>query len=215
VNHHASFFSRSILFTNLLVTLSLAQSPASLTIVSPSAAGAIQAGKALEISVQVAAGKFPNGVAIIGQDPLGATGPNAVVGSTVSFTITPSADTPPGPYEITAVGIDSTGTFASSKPLTVDVERADIPATVSVDPASVSFRYAGDTFPLTVIGTFPGGKYADLTHSTKLIFSSENTSVVVAKSDILTAVGVGQTEVDVQYGTIMVKIRVTVEASAR
>ncbi len=204
-----------MLGTIAFVTLSVAQSPAALIIVSPSATRTIQPGQAVAISVHVASGTYPNGVGILGQDPLGSAGPSPVVGGMVSFTLTVPANTPPGPYEITAFSVDSTGAMVSSKPLTVDVERADIPTALAVDPRSVKLRFVGDTTPLTVDGVFPGGKEIELTRSTKLVVKSANTSVVVVQSGILSAVGVGQTSVDVQYGMITEEISVTVMAGAR
>jgi len=105
--------------------------------------------------------------------------------------------------------------MVSSKPLTVDVERADIPTTLAVDPRSVKLRFVGDTTPLTIDGVFPGGKEIELTRSTKLVVKSANTSVVVVQNGILSAVGVGHTNVDVQYGMITEEINVTVMAGAR
>jgi hypothetical protein len=128
MRHHVRLLtSISLLGTIALVTLLAAQSPAALIIVSPSAGRMIQPGQAVAISVHVASGTYPYGVGILGQDPLGSAGPNTVVGSTVSFTLTVPANTPPGPYEITAAAADSTGALASSEPVTIDVERADIP----------------------------------------------------------------------------------------
>jgi hypothetical protein len=211
MRHHVSLLTNlSLLGTIALVTLSAAKSPAALTIVSPSAGRTIQLGQAVAISVQVASGTYPYGVGILGQDPLGSAGPSPVVGSTVSFTLTVPAHTAPGPYEITAASADSTGVLVSSEPVTIDVERADFPTALLLDPPSVTMRFVGDTLPLNIRGIFPGGPKVYLTHSTKLIFNSENTSVAVVQNNILSAVGVGQTNIDVQYGSVSAKISVTV-----
>jgi hypothetical protein len=105
--------------------------------------------------------------------------------------------------------------MVSSVPITVDVERADFPTALLLDPPSVKLRFVGDTTPLSIRGIFPSGPKVYLTHSTKLIFTSENTSVAVVQNGILSAVGVGQTNIDVQYGSISEKINVTVPASTR
>ena len=213
MRHHVRLLTSIwLLGTIALVTLAAAQSPAALIIVSPSAGRTIQPGQALAISVHVASGTYPNGVGIAGQDPLGFAGPSPVVGSTVSLTLTVPANTPPGPYLVTAAASDSTGALVSSKPFTLDVERADFPTALLVDPTSVKLRFVGDTTPLTIRGIFPGGPKVYLTHSTKLIFTSENTGVAVVQKGILSAVGVGQTNIDVQYGSITATISVTVPA---
>ncbi len=202
--------SISLLGAIALVSLSAAQSSAALIIVSPSTGRTIQPGQALAISVHVASGTYPNGVSIAGADPLNFVGPNPVVGSTVSLTLTVPANTPPGPYEITALSVDSTGAMVSSEPVTIDVERADYPTALLLDPPSVTMRFVGDTTPLTIRGIFPSGPKVFLTHSTKLKFTSENTSVAVVQNAMLSAVGVGQTNIDVQYGSVSAKIAVTV-----
>jgi hypothetical protein len=213
MRHHVRLLTTlSLLGTIALVTLSAAQSPAALIIVSPNAGRTIQPGQAVTISVHVPSGTYPYGVGIVGQDPLGFAGPSPVVGSTVAFTLTVPAYTPPGPYEITAAAADSIGALVSSNPITLDVERADIPTALLVDPPSVSKRLVGDTLLLTIFGVFAGGQEIDLTHSTKLKFNSENTTVAVVQDGILSAVGVGQTNLDVQYGSITAKISVTVPA---
>ena len=213
MRHHVRLLTNlSLLGTIALVTLSAAKSPAALTIVSPSAGRTIQPGQAVAISVHVASGTYPVGVSIAGDGPLGFVGPNPVVGSTVSLTLIVPANTPPGPYEITALSVDSTGAMVSSEPLTVDVERADFPTALLLDPPSVSMGLVGDTLLLTIEGVFPDSHEVDLTHSTKLKFNSENPSVAVVQNGMLSTVGVGQTNIDVQYGSITAKLSVTVPA---
>jgi len=214
MKHHVRLLTRlSLLGTIALVTLSDAQSPAALIIVSPNAVRTIQPGQAVAISVHVASGTYPYGVGIVGQHPLGFAGPSSVVGSTVSFTLTVPANTPPGPYEITAAAADSTGALVSSEPVTIDVEREDIPTALLAYPPAVGVQFfVGNTLSLTVVGIFPSKQKVDLTRSTKLKFISENPSVAVVQNGMLSAVGVGQTNIDVQYGSISEKISVTVPA---
>jgi hypothetical protein len=212
-HHVGSITSISLLGTIAFVTLSAAQSPAPLTIVSPTMGRTIQPGQAVAISVHVASGAYPYGVGILGQDPLGSAGPNPVVGSTVSFTLAVPANTPPGPYEITAAAADSTGALVSSEPLTIDVERDDIPTALLAYPPAVGVQsFVGNTLLLTIVGIFPSKQRVDLTRSTKLKFISENPSVAVVQNGMLSAVGVGQTNIDVQYGPTSEKISVTVPA---
>ncbi len=207
--------SISLLGAIALVTLSAAQSPAALIIVSPSTGRTIQPGQAVAISVHVASGTYPFGVGIVGQDPLGFAGPNPVVGGIVSLTLAAPANTPPGFYKITAAATDSTGAMVSSKSVTIDVEREDVPTALEADPKLVTMRFVGETTPVTIDGVFPGGRRIQLTRSTKLKFISEHPSVAVAQNGILSAVGVGQTNIDVQYGLISEKLSVTVPAGTR
>jgi hypothetical protein len=95
----------------------VAQAPGQLTITSPRSGASVSAGHSLTITVTIGSGIFPKGVAVIAQDPLGNTDVQSVRGSTVTFTLPIPANTPSDSYDITAVGVDSTGALVSSAPL--------------------------------------------------------------------------------------------------
>ena len=63
---------------------------------------------------------------------------------------------------------------------------------------------------IPVISVFPGGRKTEVTSSTKLKFIPQNKNVALGQRGVLSAVGVGQTFVDVQYGSTTAKISVTV-----
>jgi len=102
--------------------------------------------------------------------------------------------------------------LVSSAPVNVVVERADLPTSLIVTPTSVVFGYIGDKVPLTLIGTFAAGVQMDVTQSSHLSLTSENTSIAGVKNGVITAVGTGNTTIDVQYGSVTGKIAVTVPA---
>jgi hypothetical protein len=212
----SAYWGRLIVGLSIVVSLSLinpaaAQTP-SLVISTPQNGAPAASGQALAITVTVASGSYPSGIAIFAQDPLGIAALQAVVGSAVNFAMTIPANTPPGTYAITAVGQNSAGTLVSSTPVNVVVERADLPTSLIVTPTSVVFGYIGDKVPLTLIGTFAAGVQMDVTQSSHLSLTSENTSIAGVKNGVITAVGTGNTTIDVQYGSVTGKIAVTVPA---
>ena len=202
----------SPLATICCIALAFAQPPAALIIVSPSVASVIQPGRALAISVHVSSGTYPKGVAIMAQDPIGSAGFSPIVGSAASFTLSVPANTSPGLYKITAVSADSAGAMVFSRPVTIDVERADVPTQLKVQPSSITLQSVGETLPLTILGVFPGAGAVDVTHSSILKFISEKPEVAIVHDGVYSAVGVGQTNIDVRYGPISEKIRVNVPA---
>ena len=136
---------------------SQAQSTTALAIITPAAILTAQPGQSLTINIAVLLGTYPNGVGLLGQEPIGFAGPVAVSGKSVALTIAIPSSLPLGPYLITAAGTDFNGVFQSFKPVTVDVERADAPTSLVVDPNSVSSWNAGDSLPLTIVGVFSDG----------------------------------------------------------
>src|ERR1700675_4998767 len=103
-----------------------AQSSGRLEIKSPRGGEAITPGRPLVVTVQIASGAFPKGVAVFAWDPLGNTDVQPVTRSTLSFTLQASQNIPPASYQITAVGVDSSNPLVSSPPVTVNVP--DIPS---------------------------------------------------------------------------------------
>lgn len=204
----------SLLGTIALATLSAAAQPAApLTITSPVSGTTVTSGQSFAITVTVGSGTYPPGIAIFAQDPLGGTDLQPVVGSTATFTLMVPANTSPGSYALTAASADSTGADVESAPISVLVERADLPTALTIyPPATLNLRFIGDTNPITVFGTFTAGLQIDVTHSTHLTITSENPNVATVQNGIITAVGSGQTNIDVQYGSITAKLSVTVPA---
>jgi hypothetical protein len=60
------------------------------------------------------------------------------------------------------------------------------------------------------MGTFAGGELVDVTKSSLLVASSENANVAIVQNGAVAAVAAGQTNIDVQYGPITLKVPVTV-----
>ena len=192
-----------------------AQGTVALTITSPTNSAVVTAGQALPVSVNIASGTYPNGLAVFGQQPIGATAIQPVTGPTMSFTLTIPSNTPPGSYLITAAGPNTAGTLVSSTSISVVVERADPPTKLSVHPAMAIFRYVGETLPLSVFATFSDGSMADVTQSTHLSATSEDSSFATVQNGIISAVSSGQTNIDLQYGSITSKIPVSVPSTIR
>jgi Dockerin type I domain len=193
----------------------LAQGTVALAITSPINGAVVTAGQALPVSVSIASGTYPNGLAVFGQAPLGVTPIQPVTGPTMSFTLTVPGNTPPGSYLITAAGPNAAGALVSSTSISVVVERADLPTKLSVHPAMVIFRYAGETLPFSVFATFADGSMADVTQSTHLSATTEDSAFATVKNGIISAVSSGQTNIDLQYGSITAKIPVSVPSTIR
>jgi hypothetical protein len=175
----------------------------------------VTSGRSITVTVTVASGIYPHGVGLFTKDPLEGADLQQVVGSTLHFTISIPTYTTPGPYPLFAVSVNAAGVEVNSAPITVNVERADMPTALSVDPFSLTLRFIGDSLPFTVWGKFAAGLQTDVTQSSYLIVTSENPRVAAVQNDIISAAGSGQTNIDVTYRSITVKVPVTVPSAIR
>ena len=128
----------------------LLQAQTSLQISSPANGSVIQPGTAVAITVQGSGATFTE-VAIIGQAPLGVC--DLVTGPPFQCSMQVPSDVSLGTYGITAVGIDTSGNETDSAPITVDVERSDMPLSVTTDVPQIQLPVGG-SYALRVIGTY-------------------------------------------------------------
>ncbi|MFN0167966.1 MAG: dockerin type I domain-containing protein [Bryobacteraceae bacterium] len=106
-----------------------------------------------------------------------------------------------GKKTITALGSTGPGAGVFSSPITINVENGASITSLTVNPSSIKFQYAGQQIPLVVNGTFSDGSVSDITRSSRVSYLSANPTVTIASADgVLTAGAPGQTMVTVTYG---------------
>jgi hypothetical protein len=180
-----------------------------LVITSPSSGTVVTPGETITTSVTVNSGTYPNGIAIIGGE---AGGPGVFAGPlsgpSASFSVTIPANADSGPFQISADGIDSSGNFDSSFPVTLDVEQSGSPTSLRVDPPSIHLQNVGQSLPLTVIGVSANGSWQGLTQSSLLQMTSNNTAIATVQNGAVEASSPGNTDIQVSYGSLTVSIPV-------
>jgi hypothetical protein len=179
-------------------------------ITSPVSGTLALAGQSLSISANISAGAFPNGVALLAQDPLDSAFIQTAAGSAVSFSLPIPPDTPPGPYMITVVGVNPAGAAIPSAQISVDIEQASQPTAVTPYPSVIAMASVGDTRALTVLAYFPGNSQIDISRSSQLTVLSSNPNIATVQNGTITAVAGGTTGIVVQYGAISTVIPVSV-----
>ena len=193
-----------------LLSVAAMSATSEIVITSPVEGAIVVAAKSITITVTISSGDYPYGMAIIGQGPLGTTDLQPVSGSTLKFSLTIPKNTPPGSYAVTAVALSSAKALVSSVPVNVIVERADSPTVLSVYPPALYLDAVGSALPLTVMGTFADGVTTEVTMSTRLTATSENTNVATIQNGTVTATGAGQTSIEIRYGSLTVQLPITV-----
>jgi len=189
-------------------------------ILSPSAGTTVRPGET--VTIAVAADASIQKLALIGQHPLGAgqvvSGglPGVVArgagGSrSVQFQLRIPTDIQPGTYRVTAMGTTSSGDL-ESQALTLDVERAEEPARIWMEPSMIQFTRLGEQIPVRVLGVFPDASQRELTRSNRTTYSSADPRVATISADgVVTSVGPGKTSIQVHTPTRDYSIPVTVK----
>jgi hypothetical protein len=128
-----------------------------------------------------------------------------------SFSILIPQSTRPGKYMLTAWGTTTANQLQAFAPITIDVERADLPTSLSADNTRIDFESQGERAPLRIAGKFADGSLVDLTVSSNLAYTSSNTSVAtVDNNGVVTAVATGTASITATYGQGTQSVRVSV-----
>jgi hypothetical protein len=184
-----------------------AQSQPVLEITSPPTGTTVSPGQTIVIIVS--ADPSISNVGIIPQRPL----KFSQILRPLEFSVTVPTNTPFGQYKVTAVGVAPRAqepTF--SKPIYLNVERLELPVSLKTETSLKTFEAIGDSLPLWVTGIYSDGSQADLTYSQQTIYSSSDTSVATVNSrGMITAKGVGQTDIKISNGAASCSVHVIVE----
>jgi len=118
---------------------------------------------------------------------------------------------------LTASGLSASGQSAQSATILIDVERPDLPISLSALMPSITFGVQGQQFPVITLATFADGTILDVTQSSNISYSSLNPGVaIVDPTGLLTGVAPGNTSLQAIYGqgssSVSVSIPVTVPA---
>jgi hypothetical protein len=209
MSHHKSFcvsrFSAAPLAT-LLFLAAHSLVAQSLQITSPADGTTVNPGQSLTVTV-TASGTFQSVVVAAG-GPIGFSQSLSV--APFQFTLQVPTGIQPGLYPLGAMGFTSPGSPAFSNPITLDVERADAPVSLSVQPSLLHFFTVGPAGRVHVLGTFADGTTTNLTNSSLTSYSSFGT-VTAGSYGVVTAAASGGDVLQVAYGGLSASIPVTVD----
>jgi hypothetical protein len=180
-----------------------------LQITSPADGTVVILGQSITVVVTPAPGQILAEVSIVGADPIGLTPP--VTTPPFQFSITIPPGTSIRKYALTAWAIDGQGQTVVSEPITIMVESPVNPVALSSDPPKLYFEAQGEQLPLAITATFPDGSVADVTESSKIAYTSSDSSVAsVDASGVVTAAGQGNTSITATYGQPPSSVQATV-----
>ena len=171
---------------------------ADLQITSPVSGTIVKPGQSFSVSVISPNSTTFTAVAVVAEGPFGLSTLQTSVPAQFSFTA--PLDAACGPYAFTATGAAASGDDVESVPILIDVERPDLPTLVSTPTSKIMMSAPGETAPLILLAKFADGFLLDITHSSKVAYSSTDTRVATIDANgIVTAVSPGQVFVTAAY----------------
>jgi hypothetical protein len=188
------------------------QNPPLLQITAPTDGSVVNPGQTISVTVSSPANVAFSQVAVLGQDPLGST--DIATSVPAQFTISIPANIICGKYMLTAYGTTSSGQDVESATILIDVERPDLPTSLSALLQRLTFRSPGEQSPIVILGTFSDGSILEVTRSSNSNYTSSNSGVVTVKANgIATAVGPGSASVTATYSQGTQSVQITIPAT--
>ena len=191
MNNGTVLFRAMIAIVAILAAAPVGQAQQPLLQITSPTSGTLET-EGATVNITISADPSVQNIFVLDDKPL----PDVQATSPTQFTLTVPTTTPPGWYNLTAVGSTASGEVISA-PVAIDIEPASIPP-LTTNPLVLTLNLVGDQFPMRVVGTFANGTTLDVTHSTLLSYASNNTQIVtVSSTGMVTAVGAGQTYITV------------------
>jgi hypothetical protein len=200
----------------LLVCLGLAsicsaqQSSAQLQITSPKNGTIVAPGQPLSITVVAVNNESVVTVFVLSR--LGGTPTASSLPAQLSMSIPETVAL--RKYDLTATGATNGEQVLYSNPVTIDVERPDLPVRLTTLQGRIVFSGITGPSPLTVYAKFPDGANLDVTESSKLAFASSNPAIATVDANgMVKPVAQGSTTIIATYKgdqSVSVSIPVTV-----
>lgn len=174
------------------------QTPPQLEITAPTGGTIAHPGETISVTVTSPAGVTFSQVAVVGEDPLGLSDIATSVPASFSFTI--PTDIRCGTYMLTAGGTTASGVSVQSATTLIDIERPDLPVSLSPLMPGITFEAQGEQSPIVVLATFSDGSILEVTRSSHLTYSSATPgSATVDSNGIVTAASPGATLIKAIY----------------
>lgn len=195
-----------------------AQQAPQLEISSPSNGEVVEMGQTISVSITSPSRSEFSQVGVIGEDPLGFSIVATSVPASVSITIPKNIAC--NRYMLTAKGVTTSGQTADSETILIDVEPSDSPVSLALaSPESVIIDNIGERSPILVLGRFSDGTTLAVTESSRVTYSSSDTSVATVDAHgWIKATGSGRASITVSYNSpksLSLSIPVTVLARSR
>ena len=175
------------------------QGQPTLQITAPSSGTIVNPGQTATVNIT---SNFPaafQGVALLGDDPLGFVGTVSVLPGQISVSIPTSAITC-GSHILTVEGTPTSGGGPIYASISIDVERPDFAVSLSATLPGLAFESLGEQAALVLLADFSDGTTFRVSGSSYVAYSSSSNAVAsVNSSGIVTAIGAGSASITATY----------------
>ena len=178
---------RVTLFRTIAAILAMAclstaqQSQPALQITSPADGSVVNPGQALSVSVGSPVNLSFKQVFVMGEGAIDTS--NIATSVPAQFSMLIPNNMQIGRHLLTAWGTTGAGQMVASIPLTIDVERSDLPVRLRADPDRVIFQSQGQHESLRISATFSDGSFLAVTRSSNLTFTSSDSRIATVDSN--------------------------------
>jgi hypothetical protein len=191
----------SVLVAGACASICVAQENGSLLQINSPAAGTIfNPGQLVTVSVTSPSNASFSQSMVIGEDPIGSSDIQNSVPA--SFSLTIPTDISCGPHMLSATGVTTSGQTASSPVVMIDVERPDMPVSLSgqMPGGQIAFDSLGQQFGIILFATFSDGSVLQVNQSSYVTFASSNTAVATVDGDgMVTGISPGTATITATY----------------
>jgi centrosomal CEP192-like protein/Big-like domain-containing protein len=158
-----------------------AQTQPMLQITSPAEGSVVNPGQSISVNViSLTKASFAI-VTIIGQDPLPMMVGNANT-LPAHFSLTVPKEIALRKYALTAMGATTDRQIVYSDPITIEVDRPDLPTQLRVEPDRLFFEGQSGASPLRIAADFSDIKNRDVSESSNLYFATSNPEIATVNA---------------------------------
>jgi hypothetical protein len=194
------------------VTFTVAAGTGSVEITSPADGAVVNPGQTLTVTVASADNSTFSKIVVLGEGGIGVSDAGSSLPAQVSLSI--PADIDCRKYLLSVFGLTTSGLEVSGT-IEIDVERPDMPASISAPMRQIIFEAAGETSSVDLLAHFPDGRVLAVRESSNVTYASSDPGVMtVGATGVVTAIAEGDADITATYGPpgagISVRIPVSV-----
>ncbi len=175
------------------------QSQPTLQITAPSSGTIVNPGQTVTINIASNSPAAFQGVALLGDDPIGLVGTVSALPGQLSLSV-PASGITCGSHILTVEGTPNSGGGPVYASISIDVERPDFPVSFSAMLPGLAFESLGEQTALVLLANFYDGTTFGVSGSSYVAYTSSNNAVAtVNPSGVVTAAGPGIASITATY----------------
>jgi hypothetical protein len=171
----------------------------------------VNPGQTLTVTVASPDNSTFSKIVVLGEGGLGVTDAGSTLPAQISLIVPAGIEC--RRYLLSAFGITTSGLDVSTA-IEIDVERPDMPSSISSPMRQIIFEAAGESSSIDLVARFPDGSVLAVRESSNVTYASSDPGVVtVDATGVVTAIGEGEADVTATYGPPAAGVSVRIPVS--